>query len=111
MSSSPAAVAYLAEGKLFLLRSGEPPKLIESPFAQGLIDRATRDRQRNEWKSKAAGWQVRASGMFGMMEGPPPDVRRIRITSVARGGSNGELLYSIDTDYVSGLFSYDLSEN
>lgn len=103
--------AYLAEGKLYVSRNGGAPELVTSPFVQGILDRGSRERQRNEWKTKGAGWQFGAGGLRSAMPGAPtPELRRIQYTGIARGQSSGELLYALDTDHVGGLFSFELGE-
>ena len=79
--------------------------LVESAFAQGLVDRAARGRQRNNWKSRGTWWNLNPTRMVADAEAPA-DVRRIRITGVTRGGAEGQLLYALDTDTVGGLFEY-----
>jgi len=109
----PVDVAYISQGKLFVKRGARPAQLIESRFGQEMIDRETRARQKNQWKSKSAGWNVRADGGMGFMgmggePGADPEARRIHITAVARGHAAGEMLYALDTDTVGGLFHYTL---
>jgi hypothetical protein len=49
--------------------------------------------------------------MMSAMPGqPPPEVRRVQYTGIARGENAGELLYALDTDHVGGLFSFKLNE-
>ncbi|HEY2586723.1 MAG TPA: hypothetical protein VGI81_13245 [Tepidisphaeraceae bacterium] len=112
MASDPA-FAYLAEGKLYLKRDGAAPRLIDSPFVQSMLDRVARDRQRNDWKSEGLGWQFGAPRMLGLRGSgqPPPEVRRVQYTGVARGAMPNELLYALDTDHVGGLFSFDVVDS
>jgi len=107
MGSEPA-VAYIAEGKLYLKEPQGTPRLLDSPFVQGILDRASRDRQRNEWKS--TGWQF-GRGLMQMPEpGASPEFRRVEYTGVARGANGRQLVYAIDTDHVGGLFEFDVAE-
>lgn len=110
--SGTPAVAYLAAGKLYLKRDGEPPRLIESPFVQGILDRVSVARQRHEWKSQGMAWQFtsRAASPFGARE-PAAESRRVRFSGVSAGEGGRDLLYTLDTDYVGGLFSFDLNSN
>jgi hypothetical protein len=98
------AVAYVAEGKLYL--HAQEAKLIESPFVDGLLERASRERDRNDWKTESMGWNSRS---FAPMLGRPPraELRRIQFTGVAGGAGRSEMFYAIDTDYVGALFQYD----
>lgn len=111
MSETPA-VAYLAAGKLYLKRDGQPPRLIESPFVQAILDRVSQSRQRNEWKSQGMAWQFasRTASPLGGGE-PAAENRRVRFSGVSVGNGGRNLLYTLDTDYVGGLFSFDLADN
>ena len=102
-------VAYLAQGKLYRKAEGKPAGLIESRFAQDMIDRAVRGRERNEWKAKSATGQIMAGPMlWGSVQDPTS--RRIHISGITRGAKHGELIYALDTDSVGGFFAYDVSE-
>ncbi|MEX2214379.1 MAG: hypothetical protein WD768_09645 [Phycisphaeraceae bacterium] len=112
--SSDLSIAFLSQGRLFVTRGGAKPQLVESRFAQDIIDRETRQRQRDGWKAKSAGWQVRADGGMLGMEGFGDDEergRRIHITAVARCPSSNELLYALDTETVGGLFHYSFTND
>jgi hypothetical protein len=104
-------IADLAEGKLYLTGGG-PATLVESPFAQGILDRVERDRDRHDWKSSSAGWNLSAGGMPGLpgLNATRAEVRRVRFTSIS-GAGDGLLLYSLDTDHVGGVFRRDLNED
>jgi hypothetical protein len=107
----PLAIAYLADGKLFLKQGDDPPRLIESPFVQQMLDRVQRSSQRNNWKNSGMGWQFSAAGMMGMAGAQMPQMRRVRFSGLTRGTRSGELLYALDTDHVGGLFTYDVAES
>jgi hypothetical protein len=112
--SAPMKVAYLAEGKLYVHDGGQTESnstLVESPFAQGILDRVERNRERNEWKN--GGWGFSASSFMGMggMPRMPVETRRMRFTGVTSGGDPGQLLYALDTDHVGGLFRRDLVQD
>lgn len=101
-------LAFLAQDKLYLKCDDQPPRLIESPFAQSVIDRGVRDRQRNEWK------QQNAAGFAPMMWGArraDPTARRIAMTGLAAGPEPHEISYCITIDNVGGIFVYDMREN
>jgi hypothetical protein len=100
--------AYLAEDKLFLQDGDSPARPVDSPFAQGVIEREVRDRQRNEWKTQGA------NAAFG--RGLPPwamrtddaGTRRVFFTGLTAG--TGELLYALSTGPVGGLFVHNLAD-
>lgn len=104
-------IAYLAEGKLYLQSPGEKPRLVESTFAQGILDRVNRSRQKNDWKEQSFGWNLnnRRFNPMGLATAAA-ETRRIRFTGLTKGQSN-QLLYALDTDYVGGLFCFDAEEN
>ncbi|MFI5381055.1 MAG: TolB family protein [Tepidisphaerales bacterium] len=102
-------IAYLAEGKLYLKDAAAAGQLIESDFARGILERLERDRGRHDWKQEGMAWNFgRGFGAMGP-SAPPPEVRRIRISGLARSARAGHLLYALDTDYVGGLFEYELA--
>ena len=106
--------AFLAQGKLFVKHGDQPAKEIESKFAQEIIERDTRDRQRHGWKQSSNGWMATSRGEMPWMTGQTgdPEARRIHITSVARVAAvdAAHMLYTLDTDTVGGLFHYDTLE-
>ena len=107
MGSEPA-VAYIAEGKLYLKDGTSPARLLDSPFVQGILDRVSRARQRNDWKSGT--WQLSRALMPIPNAGAVGEVRRVQYTGVSRGEGDGQLVYAIDTDHVGGLFSFDIKD-
>jgi hypothetical protein len=107
MSQPTPAFAYVAEGKLYSQLPGEPAKLVDSAFVQTILDRLETSRSRNEWKSEGMAWNITRRGP-GAMTGPVAEVRRIRFSGVAAADAR-EMVYAIDTDYVCGLFHYDLA--
>lgn len=100
-----APVAYIAQGRINLLEPGRPARLIESKFGQSLLDRATQIQQRNAWKTQGTG----AKFMSGraLWGGSPDDATVIpmAVTGISCGTKNGELIYSIATDEITGVFS------
>jgi hypothetical protein len=98
-------VAYLAEGKLYLAAPGRKPQVIDSHFAQEMLDRQERNRQRHDWKQSGMAWNItRIPGM------PVPDqaARPIRFACVSRAKEgSGELAYALLTDVVGGLFYWE----
>jgi len=100
-------VAYLASGKLFLKRVDQSAAPIESLFAQEMLEDAARRREKNEWKTKSATGQLMAGATPWNQGQSDGETRRVQITGVARGGRPNELLYTLDTDLVGGLFVYD----
>jgi hypothetical protein len=106
MSQSTPAFAFVAEGKLYSQSPGETAKSVDSVFVQTILDRVENSRARNEWKTGGMAWNITRGGMAA--QGPAAEVRRIRFSGVTAGAAS-EMIYAIDTDYVCGLFHYDLS--
>ena len=104
--SAAVEVAYLAEGKLFLAASGRKPEPIDSHFAQEMLDRQERNRQRHDWKQSGMAWNLTQQVPGFLM--PNASARPIRFAclSRAREGS-GELAYALQTDVVGGLFFWE----
>jgi hypothetical protein len=96
--------AYIAQGRLFVGSGQAPARPVDSPFAQEYTARAVALARKNEWKTQ------RREGMWENMNlwnaGGGIDTRAIRINfmDVTRGPGDGEMLYCMATDRVSGLF-------
>jgi hypothetical protein len=111
MNQSTPAFAYVAEGKLFSQLPGTAAKPVHSAFVQTILERVESSRSRNEWKSEGMAWNItRGPGGMGsaLAGGAVAEVRRIRFSGVTAGAAS-EMIYAIDTDYVCGLFNYDIS--
>lgn len=108
-------LAYLAEGKFFVVQSDGSSRQIESQFVQDLNDRADRDRQRHGWKRQSSGWNTRAAAMgaAGFLSTLDDDgsalTRSVRFTSLAPIDAN-RWSYALRIDAMGGLFEYDLSQ-
>ena len=102
-----ALLAYISQGQLHLQRHGAgEAELLESPFARSLKDRVIQIHNRNAWKLQGRGGQ-RLSRALHAPEQPDPAALRVAITSVARGLNPGELMYTLETDEISGVFTRD----
>jgi hypothetical protein len=111
MSQSTLAFAYVAEGKLYSQLPGQPAKPVDSVFVQTILDRVAASRSRNEWKSEGMAWNItQGRGAMGgaMGGGAAAEVRRIRFSGVTAGAAS-EMIYAVDTDYVCGLFNYEIA--
>jgi hypothetical protein len=103
-------IAYLAEGKLYVRKPGGEPELVESQFAQEMLDRTERSRQRNEWKTQGEGiGQMLPGRMLWNMRPDNPAMRRIRISALSPSSEPGTLVYSLATTTVGGLFVYNIA--
>jgi hypothetical protein len=103
-------LAYLAEGKLYLVEPQKEARLIDSHFAQEVLDRQERNRERHDWKGQGMAWQFTQMPMG--MRVPDTRVRQINFAGVARGASNEgqiELVYALRNGPVGGLFVWTAS--
>jgi len=94
---------YIAGGKIHLKEADQPARVIESRFGESLVDRVQRIRERNTWKTQGTG----AKFMSGrMLWGDNDDgvSATLAVTGISRGVGDGELLYSLATDEVTGVF-------
>jgi hypothetical protein len=98
-------LAYVSQGKLHLYGGGGR-STIESVFGRSLRERAAQIHNRHAWKTSGRGAQF-MRGVLWSESGGDPNEFRILITSVTRGREPGELLYSLETDAISGLFRVD----
>ncbi len=108
-----SGIAWLAGGRLFVQRSGQPPREIESQFARETLERRQRSQNLHGWKGRSGVW-----GQMGMAppsmeqwdaDGPPQ--QQIRICALTRGQQGHELFYVLDCGQVGGLFQYDLERD
>jgi len=98
-------VAYISGGQLYLQHE-DGERIVESPFGRSLRDRAGQIYRRNAWKVQGRGGQSLARALRMPAE-PDPSLFRLAITSVTRGSAPGELMYTLETDDVSGVFARD----
>ena len=99
-------LAYVSQGKLHFHGDGVASSTMESPFGRSLRDRAAQIYNRHAWKTQGTSAQF-MRGMLWPQRGGGANEFRIAITSVARGRDPGEVMYSLETDEISGVFSVD----
>ena len=96
--------AYLAQGKLHLKLGDAPVRPIDSQFGNSVRQRAQEMHQRQSWKTQGRGAQfMRGGALWGVQE-RDPGTMPIRISGLSAGCRDGELLYSLDTPEIAGLF-------
>ena len=95
-------LAYISQGQLYVQGDGAS-QILESPFGRSLR-LAIQIYNRNVWKTQGRGGQALSSAVRACPERDPGEFR-IAITSVARGLNPGELLYTLETDEISGVFA------
>lgn len=98
----PPTVAYLALGKVRIKEPGKPSRLLDSPYATTIHERAVRSQQRHSWKSGDGGGFLSGPmlwGGAGANPGPPP----VLITSICRGTGQRQLTYSLESGTLCAL--------
>lgn len=99
-------VAFVSRGKLFHWSAGQAGvREIQSPYVQGVMDRAERSRRLHGWKEGTA---FGSAFSRGGPRGGASDAQPIRATSIQFTGP-GRVLYFLRDDNVGGLFEQDLS--
>lgn len=104
--------AYVARGRLFVSVGGEPPREIESPFASNYVARSASLARKNAWKTQGRGARF-MSGLGAAPEDVLDAARGVvppRFTGVARGRTPAEVVYTLSTGPVAGLFSFSGGE-
>ncbi len=99
-------IAYLARGKLYFKNGDLAARQIESRFGQDIINRTLQRQQRNEWKTQGASTPFSGSMLWGRDQEDPRRLQ-VAISAMTRGPQDGELLYTLETDRVGGLFTYN----
>jgi hypothetical protein len=99
------SVIYIAQGKINLQEPGRPVRLIESQFGQSVIDRACRIEQRNAWKTQGTGAKFMAGRVLWGGGEEDPSAIPMAVTGISCGTRNGELIYSIATHEITGVFA------
>jgi hypothetical protein len=97
------AIAYLSNRKLHVRRNGTT-RQIDSEFERTVRERAASIERRHAWKSQGRGAMFQG-GAWATQPGAKSDVP-VLLTGLT-AGSNGALLYSMETDAVSGVFLLD----
>ena len=96
---------YVAQGKIHLKQTGKPAQIIDSKFGQSLVDRASQISQRNAWKTQGTGAKFMSGGMLWGRQSDDESEIPVVINAVSRGRSQGEILYSLSTHEIGGIFS------
>jgi hypothetical protein len=96
--------AYLSQGELHVKLGEGPVQPVESRFGQSLRDRAMQIQNRNSWKTQGTGARFISGGALWGNRNSDPGEMRIAITGISSGCQNGELLYSLATDDIGGVF-------
>ena len=106
-----ARIAYLAQGRLQVLREGGTPQTIESTFAEDVVQRQERDRANNAWKQRGGDQDPLPPSLVWAGQARALDVQRPVIVGVYPGHAPDELLYVLRLTRSQGLFRYHLGRN
>ena len=98
-------LAYISHGQLHL-QGDDSGEVLESPFGRSLRERAIQISHRNAWKTQGRGGQSLSRALRMPPPANPADFQ-LTMTSVARGIRPGEMLYTLETDEISGVFARD----
>jgi len=96
---------YVAQGKIHFKEAGKPARLIESKFGQSLVDRASQIHQRNAWKTQGTGAKFMSGGMLWGGNDAEENELPVVVNAISRGRSQDEVLYSLSTHEIGGVFS------
>jgi len=96
--------AYLSQGQLHLKLGDEPARPFDSRFGQSLRERAAQIQNRNSWKTQGTGARFMSGGMLWGNQNHDAAEMRITIAGVSPGCHSGELLYSLATNDIGGVF-------
>src|SRR5579862_8599205 len=97
------AVAFLSNRKLHVRKNGRT-RQIESEFERTVRERAASIERRHAWKTQGRGAMF-MGGAFAQQQGSRGEVP-VLLTGLT-AGLDGALLYSMETDAVSGIFLLD----
>jgi hypothetical protein len=99
------AFAYLAGGRLHIARTGGPPQVLDSAFAESVRQRHAEIQRRHSWKAEGRGAQ-----WSGLLWGSKPGdaaLMRIAITCVGRAPDGPGVVYAVDTGGLTAVCSLD----
>lgn len=96
---------YVAQGKIHLKEPGKPARLIESKFGQSLVDRNSQIQRRNSWKTQGTGAQFMSGRLLWGRQSEEEDELPVVVNAISRGTGPDELLYSLSTHEIGGVFS------
>jgi len=95
-------IAYLTQGKVRIKMGADAPRTLESPYAASIHDRSLRSKQRHAWKSEGDGF-LSGQMLWGKGGGPAEGPAPVLFTSLSRGSTPGQLVYSLASGSLSAL--------
>jgi hypothetical protein len=98
------AVAFLSNRKLHVRKNGAT-KIIQSEFERTVHERTASIERRHAWKTQGRGAMFMGGG-WAAQNATPNGLPAVLLTGMT-SGPDGGLLYSLETDAVSGVFVLD----
>ena len=96
--------AYLSQGQLHVKLGNDPARAVDSVFGESVRQRAMQIQNRNSWKTQGTGAQFMSGGTLWGNRGQDAAEMRVAITGISSGCQQGELLFSLATNDIGGVF-------
>ncbi len=96
---------YVSQGKIHLKEPDKPARLIESKFGQSLVDRNSQIQRRNSWKTQGTGAKFMSGRLLWGRQFEEDEEIPVVVNAISRGAGPGEILYSLSTHEIGGVFS------
>lgn len=96
---------YVAQGRIHLKEPGKPARLIESKFGQSLVDRNSQIQRRNSWKTQGTGAKFMSGRLLWGRQFEEEDEIPVVVNAISRGTEPDEIVYSLSTHEIGGVFS------
>jgi hypothetical protein len=108
MTEARRTIAYVAGGKIHVQVDDSPPRVFESTFGEEVAARAKSIERRRAWKSEGrSGAFLGGGALWGAMDEATATMPAI-VTGIARGRHPRELVYTLTTSAVTGMFALDI---
>lgn len=104
------ALVFLSHGKLHWTQGGEPPAEVVSEFARSVERRAQTAWEKNAWKVEGGGQGLLFGAQLWGRVPVNPEQLAVRVTGLAAGPEQGQILYALHTGDVAGLFVATLGQ-
>lgn len=103
-------IAYLSQGKLYLMDGDSSPKEVESEFGRTVQERVLRIKRKNAWKDQGLKSMMAPSGAAQIMEDQAEASINVAIASLCAAAKD-KVLYALDAGTVGGIFSFQPSQD
>jgi hypothetical protein len=104
-------LAYISQGKLYFWSPDRPIREVESEFGRGVQERSQRGQSQKAWKNRTLMEMMMPPGLVQQMQTQIQEaIVNISITSICKAAA-GKVLYALESDTVSGIFTFDPSRD